>query len=186
MFCHGELARLKPDPSHLTTVLFNVRCGWRRGAAFVALLAPRFSPDITNSRWRSGTLRDSGLSGALPRCRRAIFAALLATVMARLLVALVIAVVASLFSDRPEQARGFAALRPKFLWRASGSGRQSSQRDRRKGRRRRAAGRRCALPPIDERHDRSWPAIFGVEPPRWPTTYYGPNSGIGVALRVGR
>jgi SAM-dependent methyltransferase len=41
MFCHGELARLKPDPSHLTSFYFWSSLGSVGGAAFVALLAPQ-------------------------------------------------------------------------------------------------------------------------------------------------
>ena len=41
MFCHGELARLKPDPSQLTSFYFWSSLGSAAGAAFVALLAPQ-------------------------------------------------------------------------------------------------------------------------------------------------
>lgn len=41
MFCHGELARLKPDPTHLTSFYFWSSLGSVVGAAFVALLAPQ-------------------------------------------------------------------------------------------------------------------------------------------------
>lgn len=40
MFCHGELARLKPDPSQLTSFYFLSSLGSVAGAAFVAILAP--------------------------------------------------------------------------------------------------------------------------------------------------
>ena len=41
MFCHGELARLKPDPAQLTSFYFWSSLGSVAGAAFVALLAPQ-------------------------------------------------------------------------------------------------------------------------------------------------
>lgn len=41
MFCHGELARLKPHPSQLTSFYFLSSLGSVAGAAFVALLAPQ-------------------------------------------------------------------------------------------------------------------------------------------------
>lgn len=41
MFCHGELARLKPDPAQLTSFYFLSSLGSVAGAAFVAILAPQ-------------------------------------------------------------------------------------------------------------------------------------------------
>jgi SAM-dependent methyltransferase len=40
MFCHGELARLKPDTAHLTLFYLMLSLGGALGALFVALLAP--------------------------------------------------------------------------------------------------------------------------------------------------
>lgn len=40
MFCHGELVRLKPDPSYLTTFYLLISLGSAIGAVFAALLAP--------------------------------------------------------------------------------------------------------------------------------------------------
>jgi len=40
MFCHGELAKLKPPPAHLTSFYFLLALGGVVGAVFVALLAP--------------------------------------------------------------------------------------------------------------------------------------------------
>lgn len=42
MFCHGELARLKPDPRQgLTLFYLSIAAGGALGAVFVALIAPR-------------------------------------------------------------------------------------------------------------------------------------------------
>ncbi|HEV2488226.1 MAG TPA: fused MFS/spermidine synthase [Candidatus Acidoferrales bacterium] len=41
MFCHGELARLKPEPAHLTSFYVMLALGGALGAAFVALVAPQ-------------------------------------------------------------------------------------------------------------------------------------------------
>jgi SAM-dependent methyltransferase len=41
MFCHGELARLKPAPEHLTSFYLALSLGGAMGALFVALVAPR-------------------------------------------------------------------------------------------------------------------------------------------------
>ena len=40
MVCHGELARLKPDPDHLTTFYLMCSLGGVLGASFVAIVAP--------------------------------------------------------------------------------------------------------------------------------------------------
>ncbi len=40
MVCHGELARLKPDPRHLTGFYLMVSVGGALGGLFVAVLAP--------------------------------------------------------------------------------------------------------------------------------------------------
>ena len=41
MACHGELARLKPHPDHLTTFYLMIAFGGALGGVFVALVAPR-------------------------------------------------------------------------------------------------------------------------------------------------
>jgi hypothetical protein len=41
MTCHGELARLKPPPRHLTAFYMMVACGGALGGLFVGLVAPR-------------------------------------------------------------------------------------------------------------------------------------------------
>ena len=40
MFCHGELARLKPDPAHLTRFYLMISLGGALGAVLVAIVAP--------------------------------------------------------------------------------------------------------------------------------------------------
>jgi SAM-dependent methyltransferase len=44
MFCHGELARLKPDPAHLTRFYLMVSLGGALGAVLVAIVAPLTLP----------------------------------------------------------------------------------------------------------------------------------------------
>ncbi len=41
MVCHGELVRLKPDPRHLTSFYLMVSAGGALGGIFVSLIAPR-------------------------------------------------------------------------------------------------------------------------------------------------
>lgn len=47
MFCHGELARLKPHPRYLTGFYLMVALGGALGAVFVALVAPRVFTGLT-------------------------------------------------------------------------------------------------------------------------------------------
>src|SRR5437899_2071685 len=44
IFCHGELARLKPDPLHLTRYYLMISLGGAFGAVLVAILAPLTLP----------------------------------------------------------------------------------------------------------------------------------------------
>jgi MFS family permease len=44
MFCHGELARLKPDPAHLTRFYLMISLGGALGAVLVAIIAPLALP----------------------------------------------------------------------------------------------------------------------------------------------
>ena len=44
MFCHGELARLKPDPLHLTRYYLMISLGGAIGAVLVAIIAPLALP----------------------------------------------------------------------------------------------------------------------------------------------
>jgi spermidine synthase len=44
MFCHGELARMKPDPQHLTRFYLMLSLGGALGAVLVAIVAPMVLP----------------------------------------------------------------------------------------------------------------------------------------------
>jgi hypothetical protein len=44
MFCHGELARVKPDPAHLTRFYLMISLGGALGAVLVAIVAPLTLP----------------------------------------------------------------------------------------------------------------------------------------------
>lgn len=44
MVCHGELARLKPDPRHLTSFYMTMSAGGAAGGLFVNLAAPQLFP----------------------------------------------------------------------------------------------------------------------------------------------
>ena len=44
MLCHGELARSKPDPAHLTTFYLTLAAGGAAGGILVGLVAPHVFP----------------------------------------------------------------------------------------------------------------------------------------------
>lgn len=46
MVCHGELARMRPAPQHLTAFYLTLSAGGAGGGLFVALLAPHVFPDF--------------------------------------------------------------------------------------------------------------------------------------------
>jgi hypothetical protein len=46
LFCHGELAKRRPSPSHLTSFYLMISLGGALGALFVGLLAPHIFPAI--------------------------------------------------------------------------------------------------------------------------------------------
>lgn len=51
MFCHGELARLKPSPRHLTRFYLMVALGGAIGAALVGIVAPLVLPARFELAW---------------------------------------------------------------------------------------------------------------------------------------
>jgi hypothetical protein len=46
MVCHGELARLKPDPRHLASFYLMIAAGGALGGIFVGVIAPRIFHDF--------------------------------------------------------------------------------------------------------------------------------------------
>jgi hypothetical protein len=46
LFCHGELAKRRPEPRHLTSFYLMISLGGALGAVFVGLLAPHIFPEI--------------------------------------------------------------------------------------------------------------------------------------------
>ena len=183
MFCHGELERLKPPPEHLTAFYLMLAFGGAVGALFVALVAPRIFPGYyelhcglglcailvfvvhyrdPHSRFRGGWRN--------PACV--------------VLAGLVVAVLASLFVTAREQSAGTRLMARNFY----GMLRVIDDR----------------LPNVVFRGDRpEWnhdpryrKLMNGTIDHGWqflnparrrePTTYYGENSGVGIALRAAR
>ena len=52
MFCHGELAALKPDPRWLTRFYLMLSVGGALGAVLIAVVAPLVLAVTSKSTWR--------------------------------------------------------------------------------------------------------------------------------------
>ena len=182
MVCHGELARLKPDPSHLTAFYLMISLGGVLGAVFVALLAPHLF---------SGTYE---LEVALGFC-----AVLALVVLFRapdsafyrgrskpawlVLIALAAAVMAGLYRDARSQAADarlmvrnfYGVLRvvdmvgPNIVV-GKGRNAQPLYGDLRY--------RKLMNGTIDHGLQFEAAALRDL-----PTSYYGPNSGVGIAIK---
>jgi hypothetical protein len=182
MFCHGELARLKPDPAHLTTFYLMCSVGGAGGAVFVALLAPRLFSGYYELQVAMGIcailvlvvyFRDPQSEFRRTRWQPAW----------PILIGLVVALIASLFTTAREQSaearltvRNFyGVLRvvdgivPNVILVKDNSV-ESLDDDSRY--------RRLMNGTIDHGLQ-----FLAPNRRRWPTTYYGPDSGIGVALK---
>ena len=181
MFCHGELERLKPAPEHLTAFYLMIALGSAIGAAFVALLAPQIFSGYYELHVGLGLCAILVLvvHSRDPQSR---FHARKWNAAWLVLAALVIAVIVSLTVTTREQGDGARLITRNFYG---------------------------VLRVIDAREPN---VVFSGEHPQWDrdprfrklmngtidhglqflnpardrdaTTYYGPNSGIGVALRA--
>ncbi len=185
MFCQGELARLKPDPAHLTNFYLTISAGGALGAVFVALVAPRIfsgfyelhvalgfcallvlavhahdpESEFRRTRWRPSWLVLAGLVAVL---------------------------VASLFSTARDEAHEASLSVRNFygVLRIVGGEVPNVVLVKDK-----------AVEPLDEdaRYRRLLNGtidhglqFYAYSRRRWATSYYGPNSGIGVALSAVR
>jgi hypothetical protein len=185
MFCHGELARLKPDPAHLTKFYLMISIGGAMGAASVALVAPRIF---------SGYYE---LHVALAGCAILVLAVHLHDPESDfhrtpwqpswlVLISLAIALVGSLFTTAREQAlearltvRNFYGVlriiqgRVPNLVVVKGEATQPPDEDTRY--------LRLVNGTIDHGLQ-----FLAPSRRRWATSYYSLNSGIGVAFREAR
>jgi len=185
MFCHGELARLKPDPAHLTTFYLMCSLGGAVGAGFVALAAPRMFSGYYELQVALGLCavlvlvihyRDPQSEFRRIRWQPAWL----------ILIGLVAALVANLFTTaRDQSAEARVAVRnfygvlrvvdgvPPNVVLVKDHGAQSLDDD--------ARYRRLMNGTIDHGLQ-----FLAPSRQRWPTTYYGPDSGIGVTLKAVR
>jgi SAM-dependent methyltransferase len=168
MACHGELARRKPHPRHLTAFYVAISVGGALGGAFVGLVAPRVFPDLYElpvGMVATAVLVGLAIAGdrAGFRSPRAQQAAVAATALFVGALGTALAwIYADLASGTRVLARNFyAALRVSD----SGSGLDEAR----------------LLTHGTITHGKQF-----RDPERrdWPTTYYGETSGVGRAIAV--
>ena len=168
MLCHGELARSRPSARHLTTFYLTIAAGGALGGAFVALIAPRVFREFSEYPIGFagacllgfvGWLRTGALSQWTSR-NLAVRLPLMA-----LLIGGLTAIVASGTGGKQgavASARNFYGIL-RVMERADDNG------------------------PLRElQHGRTRHGIEYLQPARrdWPTSYYGPHSGVAIALNA--
>jgi SAM-dependent methyltransferase len=182
MVCHGELARLKPHPSRLTSFYLMVSLGGALGGLFVGLVAPRlfrgtFELQVGIAMCAMLTLV------VLHRDPRSVFYRARWQPSWVLVVALVVALVANLaFGIYQEMAQARVMVRnfygtlrvidltpPKIVL-IQGEAVRSLEPE--------PGERKLMHGTIDHGLQ-----FLGEDRRRQPTTYYGPSSGVGLALR---
>jgi len=183
MFCHGELARLKPEPAYLTTFYLMCSLGGALGAAFVALLAPHLFSGYYELQVSLGACailvlvvnhRDPESPFYKARWQPAWL----------VIIAVVIAIVAGLFVTVQEQAAGSRLADRNFygvLRVVDEPGKKTTSG--------RAKLAQADEPTAPYRTLMNGTIKHGLEfltaqREREPTSYYGRNSGIGVAIQA--
>ena len=169
MICHGELARARPAPEHLTSFYLAIAAGGAAGGVFVAILSPRLFTEYSEypiglaaacllgfAGWiRTGALADwkSGkLAVRIP------------------LMALLIGAMTSMVTTTANRNYPAVAKFRNFY----GILRVSDEEDSLKREFRELTHGRI-------RHGFQF---FGYPQSTWPTTYYGPHSGVGIVLNA--
>jgi hypothetical protein len=173
MFCHGELAVRKPAARHLTTFYLMVSLGGALGGAFVGLAAPLLFPGMVEIHLSLGTLAFlasfllvlDARTGTGPLRRRAALPAA-AVLLSACLAAFLGHEVRGMFLHARVSVRNFyGALRVTDVPSSDGRG----------------IVRKLTHGVINHGVQYMEPALRGK-----PTTYYGPDSGVGLALAATR
>jgi hypothetical protein len=168
MVCHGELARARPSPAHLTAFYLAIAGGGAIGGAFVALIAPRLFKEYSEFQIGLAAACLLGLAGWLRAGGLALWTsrnfAIRVPIMALLLGGLTAVAAVAVGSQDPD-----VQVRRNFY----GILRLTDQRDQN------GALRKLNHGSITHGFQ------YLDEPIRdWPTTYYGPHSGAGLALKT--
>jgi hypothetical protein len=169
MICHGELARLKPATRHLTTFYLMVAGGGALGGVFVTLIAPRIFKGFwefhlglaaTSLLFLMLLFRDR--AGSLYQGRPLWAWTLLYTGFAALVVTLGIQILDTL-ENNVEMSRNFFGV-----LRVLDSDRDNPEQHR--------------LVLMHGRIEHGY-QFKDSDKRYWPTSYFGPNSGVGIAIR---
>jgi len=183
MVCHGELARLKPHPSRLTSFYLMVSLGGALGGVFVGLVAPRLFRGTFELQVGMAICAVLALV-VLHRDPRSVFYRARWQPSWLLVVALVVALVANLaFGIHQEMAQARVMVRnfygtlriidltpPKIVL-IQGEAVRSLELE--------PGERKLMHGTID--HGLQF--LGDLDRRRQPTSYYGPSSGVGLALR---
>jgi hypothetical protein len=166
MVCHGELARSRPSPRFLTAFYLAIAAGGALGGVFVALVAPRVFTEF--SEYPAGLAAACLLgfagwarSGALAQWTGRNFAVRIP------LMALLLGGISAIVATGTSGAQPAVASRRNFY----------------------------GIMRVTERTDKSGPwrtlrhghVVHGIQflkDPARPTTYYGPHSGVALALNA--
>jgi hypothetical protein len=166
MLCQGELARSRPSPRYLTMFYLTIAAGGAMGGVFVALIAPRLFTEFTEYQIGLGSACLLGFvgwlrSGALAQWTSRNFAVRLP--LMALMIGGVTAITATVSTGKQGalvSARNFYGIL-------------------------RVMAREDANGPFRElQHGRTRHGFQYLQADRkdWPTSYYGPHSGIAMAL----
>jgi hypothetical protein len=168
MICQGELARSRPSPRYLTTFYLTIAAGGAIGGVFVALIAPRIFTDFSEYQIGLGAACLLGFAGwlrtgALAQWTSRNFAVRLP--LMALMIGGVTAIVASMTAGRQglaASARNFYGIL-RVMTLEDGNG-----------------------PFRELQHGRTRHGFEYLQTARkdWPTSYYGPHSGIAIALNA--
>lgn len=168
MICQGELARSRPSPRYLTTFYLTIAAGGAIGGVFVALIAPRIFTEFNEYQIGLGGACLLGFmgwlrTGALAEWTSGRFAVRL-PLMALLIggVTAIAATVATGKQGTVVSARNFYGML-------------------------RVTAREDNNGPFRElQHGRTRHGFQYLQASRrdWPTSYYGPHSGIAIALQA--
>ena len=168
MICQGELARSRPSPRYLTTFYLTIAAGGALGGVFVAVVAPRIFTEF--SEYQIGLAAACFLgflgwlrTGALAQWTSRNFAVRLP--LMALLIGGTTALTATVTTGKQGaivSARNFYGIL-RVMAREDGNG-----------------------PFRELQHGRTRHGFEYLEAARrdWPTSYYGPNSGIATALNA--